>query len=66
MSHKKIWRTGEVQKHVDPHHIPLNESNNNAKLDKDIFKIKFRRDPMSCPKNWTLVSLKWSCLKTES
>ena len=47
VSHKKIWRTGAVQIHVDPHPILLTKCKKDAKLDKDCVKIKLRTDPTS-------------------
>ena len=44
VSHKKIWRTGAVQSHVDP---PLIGIKKNEKLDKDCVKIKLCRHTTS-------------------
>ena len=45
--HKKLWRTGAVQIHVETPPITLIKSKNDVKLENDCAKIKVRRDPTS-------------------
>ena len=47
VSHKKKWNTGTIQVQLEPPPIPLPESNNDDKLDKEFVKIKLRRDTTS-------------------
>ena len=45
--HKKSWRTGAVQIHVEPPPIPLTKGKNDAKSENDCVKIKLCKDPTS-------------------
>ena len=47
VSHKKIWRTGAVQIHVEPPLIPSTKIKNDVKLGKYSVKIKLCMYPMS-------------------
>ena len=45
--HRKIWCNVAVQIHVEPPHVTLIKSKNDAKLENYCVKIKLCRDPTS-------------------
>ena len=51
VSHKKKWKAGLLQMHVDPPPTPLIKSNQNDKSGKDFVKLKLRRDQTSAKSN---------------
>ena len=44
ISHKKKWNSSVVQMHVEPPPTPLIKSKHDDNLDKDLGKLKLRRD----------------------
>ena len=46
-SHMKGWNSGMTQSHVEPLPINLIKGTYDGKSDKDIVKLKLRRDPTS-------------------
>ena len=47
VSHKKTWKYGVTQVHVDPPTTPLIKNKHRNNSDKDFVKLKLCRDPTS-------------------
>ena len=58
--HKKRWRTGVLQIHVEPLLIPLIKSNIDKKTGKNMLKLNYVE--VLRHKIWNSMNLKWPCL----